>query len=969
MPVPNQTPITSHVGNGSTKTFAFNFRLTTQAALRVRVGGVLTSVGFTVSGIGGNTGSVTFTVAPGIGVSVVISRVIPLARTRDYQQNGDLLADTVDNDFDDIWMKLQELSLQIPTEANTLPPQAGNAGRYLYTDGNVASWQLGAGGGSGGGGGVEIVASEENFPGITSSDPDISTPALQAFLDACAGNLGVGENRLYYANDTLKWDPRFPLRLRGSGFSSDGESEPGSRIQWSGDVCTGIEMIYGYAQWAPGGGADAHRADDIENEIVPLGNSDNLVDIDGWAFYGQGADKLPGSQSIQLHAAGGETQATGWGLFAYWTNNLILRNCWFSGWPVGNVKFMWCFGSRIEGGYYVNSRSAGIVANNTNNLLVIDGAKVIGNGMVTGPFISFNILVGVEGVSPSSYPNLGVSIIGNTDVEGAGGNALPGYGFIYTDNALTRTLTNIVVSGGTATATCATTPLIAVGDFIGVYGGTTANGGLALNTVRPAVILTKVGNTLTWATGAPNGTYTTGMKIGPYVAGLGLKNCFAAQAKVYAEGTTGPAVYVYDDCRGVSIAESHINDAKIYIDGYYFSVQISPGGGRGTGYAVNDEFTLNGGVLAPGGSPTRLKVTAQTAGQVFGLAYVNQGQYLEPPLGTGLYNVIATTTQTGTGSGVVCISTWFPNSAEGVALERNQMYGSNGGITSVCHENVVLEGNQYLRSGPEQPKLDLGVFIRTLAPKLRETGSRISKGMMVGSGINQYIGPAVAADITNFAAGVGALQNLEGANDYTLPLAGKRNTGWGFRPGADLTTGANNIFGGTDPGKGITTGDGNLILDAAGSTCPSGLLNFTGLGFGSAAFAADNRVQLGSTNVSSARIQVSWTITSDSRAKTDIEPLDLGVNLVRLLEPKSYFRADANGDPVGNEEFGFTAQGALSALQSLGRGDHGMVDYDAANDLYGLRLADMIPVLVKAAQEIDARQDSLEARIAALEIL
>ncbi|CAN7672080.1 hypothetical protein LJR084_005399 [Variovorax sp. LjRoot84] len=41
MTVPVQSPVSNHVGNGVTKTFAYTFKLLNQTDLKVRVSGVL----------------------------------------------------------------------------------------------------------------------------------------------------------------------------------------------------------------------------------------------------------------------------------------------------------------------------------------------------------------------------------------------------------------------------------------------------------------------------------------------------------------------------------------------------------------------------------------------------------------------------------------------------------------------------------------------------------------------------------------------------------------------------------------------------------------------------------------------------------------------------------------------------------------------------------------------------------------
>ncbi|ADZ41858.1 TPA: hypothetical protein PXN14_000087 [Yersinia enterocolitica] len=108
MAVPNQTPYTVYTANGVTTVFPFNFMVFSATDLAVSINGTVLSSGFTVSGVGiVNGGAVTFLTPPASGVTVMLARVMPLVRVTEYQDNGDLLAATVNKDFDRIWMVLQ----------------------------------------------------------------------------------------------------------------------------------------------------------------------------------------------------------------------------------------------------------------------------------------------------------------------------------------------------------------------------------------------------------------------------------------------------------------------------------------------------------------------------------------------------------------------------------------------------------------------------------------------------------------------------------------------------------------------------------------------------------------------------------------------------------------------------------------------------------------------------------------------
>lgn len=109
MPIGLQTPLQGHTGNGVTTTFAYNFGILAAADLKVRVAGSIVASGYSVTGIGNRAGgTVVFSTAPGAGVEVLLYRSVSRDRATDYQTNGDLRADVLDDDIDRIVMALQE---------------------------------------------------------------------------------------------------------------------------------------------------------------------------------------------------------------------------------------------------------------------------------------------------------------------------------------------------------------------------------------------------------------------------------------------------------------------------------------------------------------------------------------------------------------------------------------------------------------------------------------------------------------------------------------------------------------------------------------------------------------------------------------------------------------------------------------------------------------------------------------------
>jgi len=115
VPVNTNQPINDYTGNGAAVAYPFTFYVISAAHLVVTVGGVVQSLGtnYTIAGLRSPTGgTVTFVVAPGAGSAVRLRRVMPYSRTIDYQDAGDLLAQTLDDDIDGTVMLIQQLEYQ-----------------------------------------------------------------------------------------------------------------------------------------------------------------------------------------------------------------------------------------------------------------------------------------------------------------------------------------------------------------------------------------------------------------------------------------------------------------------------------------------------------------------------------------------------------------------------------------------------------------------------------------------------------------------------------------------------------------------------------------------------------------------------------------------------------------------------------------------------------------------------------------
>lgn len=142
MAVGSGTPYNIHVGNGVTTTFAYGFTVLEAADLAVTVDGVANSA-YTIFGVGDSAGgAIVFTAPPANGAEIILRLSITLERLTDYQNNGDLLAPTLNADFDRLWQALllqndtgtRSIRVPFPETCADIPTADERASKILAFD-------------------------------------------------------------------------------------------------------------------------------------------------------------------------------------------------------------------------------------------------------------------------------------------------------------------------------------------------------------------------------------------------------------------------------------------------------------------------------------------------------------------------------------------------------------------------------------------------------------------------------------------------------------------------------------------------------------------------------------------------------------------------------------------------------------------------------------------------------------------
>jgi hypothetical protein len=154
----------------------------------------------------------------------------------------------------------------------------------------------------------------------------------------------------------------------------------------------------------------------------------------------------------------------------------------------------------------------------------------------------------------------------------------------------------------------------------------------------------------------------------------------------------------------------------------------------------------------------------------------------------------------------------------------------------------------------------------------------------------------------------------------------------------------------------------------AGITLASGCNNsFVGYQSQPASAGVSNSITFGNSSITVLRAAVT-TITSlsDARDKTDVTALPVGLDFINSLNPVKFTwqQREPNEVKDGTTEAGFIAQELQQAEAQYSADYLGLV-YDENPDKLEASPGKLIPVLVKAIQELSAKVTELEAKLAA----
>lgn len=223
------------------------------------------------------------------------------------------------------------------------------------------------------------------------------------------------------------------------------------------------------------------------------------------------------------------------------------------------------------------------------------------------------------------------------------------------------------------------------------------------------------------------------------------------------------------------------------------------------------------------------------------------------------------------------------------------------------------------------------------------------------------------------------------ANGYQALRANttsNNNVAIGYQTLRQNITGNNNVALGGDAGNSYSTGSSNTFLGYNTDATTDGLTNATAIG-ANATVNASNKVRIGDAAVTVIEGQVAYSFPSDKRFKFNVQEDVPGLDFINKLKPVTYnFDTKKFADFINpNAELpqgatavdytesthvkhtGFLAQDIEAICKELGYDFDGLNIPKNDNENYSVAYSQFVMPLVKAVQELDAKNKVLEAKV------
>lgn len=358
----------------------------------------------------------------------------------------------------------------------------------------------------------------------------------------------------------------------------------------------------------------------------------------------------------------------------------------------------------------------------------------------------------------------------------------------------------------------------------------------------------------------------------------------------------------------------------------------------GSALTVGGKLTVSGGIESPGSGG----IDTNTAVGKNAMASNTTGYY-NVGVGWGTLSTNLTgVSNTAVGTAALQNNTGDLNTAIGTSAlqyntagRRNVAVGTNALVYNTTGNFNVAVGDNSAQSNTTGYQ---NVAVGALTLRDNTTGTN-NTGCGQGSLVLNTTG------YSNTSIGAAAMeQNTSGYLNSAVGLFALRLN----------TTGYYNVANGASALYNNTTGSNNVAIGASSGI--DGLANLT---------TQSNYVVIGNASTTNAVVKVAWTVGSDMRDKTNFADVPHGLDFVKELKPTAFeYKKDRESDEPqvdGRLRYGFLAQDIL-ALE----GEDAVIVDNRDPEHLKVTETSLIPVLVKAIQELNAKVEAQAAEITAL---